>query len=92
MHVHAYFPVPQNGVKTKTFSPQNYRTMELNINFLLTATVSGGVLLCGVLPLYQLSPSSISTALLPEACCCLPKPGNLYCYVSTHTTNIMYVV
>ena len=39
MRVRAYFPVPQNGVKTETFSPQNDRTMELNVNFLLAATV-----------------------------------------------------
>ena len=30
---HAYFPIPQNGVKTKTFSPQDDRTTELNVNF-----------------------------------------------------------
>ena len=39
MRTRAYFPVPWNGVKTETFSPQNDRTMELNVNFLLTATV-----------------------------------------------------
>ena len=39
MHVRAYFPVPRDGVKTETFSPQNDRTTELNINFLLTTTV-----------------------------------------------------
>ena len=37
----AYFPVPQKGVKTETFSPQNDHTTELNVNFLLTATVIG---------------------------------------------------
>ena len=42
MRTRAYFPVPRNGVKTKTFSPQNNRTTELNINFLLTATVCSG--------------------------------------------------
>ena len=35
----AYFPVPQNGVQTEVFSPQNDRTTELSVNFLLTATV-----------------------------------------------------
>ena len=39
MRVRAYFPVPQNGMKTETFSPQNDRTTELNVNFLLAATV-----------------------------------------------------
>ena len=35
----AYSTVPQNGVKTETFSPQNNRATELNVNFLLIATV-----------------------------------------------------
>ena len=39
MRVRAYSPVPRNGVKTETFSPQNDHAMELNVNFLLTATV-----------------------------------------------------
>ena len=39
MRARAYFPVPRNGVKTETFSPQNDRTTELNVNFLLAATV-----------------------------------------------------
>ena len=41
MRARAYFPVLWNGVKTETFSPQNDRTTELNVNFLLTATVYG---------------------------------------------------
>ena len=32
-------PVPRNGVKTETFSPQNDHAVELNITFLLTAAV-----------------------------------------------------
>ena len=39
MRARAYFPISQNDVKTETFSPQNDRTMELNVNILLTATV-----------------------------------------------------
>ena len=36
-------PVPRNGVKTETFSPQNDHAMELNITFLLTAAVDWSV-------------------------------------------------
>ena len=43
MRVRAYFPVPRNGVKTETLSPQNDRTTELNVNFLLTATVGNDI-------------------------------------------------
>ena len=39
MRTRAYFPVPRNGVKTETFPPRNDRTTELNVNFLLAATV-----------------------------------------------------
>ena len=39
MRARVYFPVLRNGVKTETFSPQNDCTTELNVNFLLTATV-----------------------------------------------------
>ena len=45
-YARAYFPVPQNGVKTEMFSPQNDHTTELNVNFLLTATVRCNVSLC----------------------------------------------
>ena len=36
-----YFPVPRNGVIMEIFSPQNDRTMKLNVNFVLTTTVCG---------------------------------------------------
>ena len=34
----AYSPIPQNGVKIEMFPPPNDHTMELSVNFLLTAT------------------------------------------------------
>ena len=37
----AYDSVPQNSVKMETFSPQNSRATEPNVNFLLTTTVHG---------------------------------------------------
>ena len=44
MRALVYSPIPWNGVKTETFSPQSDCATELNVNF-LTATVH--VLLSG---------------------------------------------
>ena len=33
MRARTYFPVPRDGVKTETFSPQNDRTTELTLTF-----------------------------------------------------------
>ena len=51
----AYSPVLRNGVKTETFSPQNNRATELNVNFLLTSTVCDSIIFIWKDPAYGIN-------------------------------------